>query len=134
MTAIRLLDDENDIFSDARCAPFKSDLRAQLVTAGVPEKSAAQTLIAQHVAARVNALTLPEQPKRLALLKLLIDPAATPEALRTAKDEYSVELAGRFAIMTKDPARITQREADRKARALAMFPGVTSPLPLMTLR
>lgn len=133
-TAIRLLDDENDIFSDARCAPFKSELRPQLVTAGVPDRAAAQALVLQHVTARVNALVMQDQPKRLALLELLIDPAATPEALKTARAEYAKELAGRFATMTKDATRIAAREADRKTRARAMFPGITSPLPLMTLR
>jgi hypothetical protein len=135
--AIRLLDDENDIFSDARCKPFQDGLRKQLKdeAAGLPAAADATRLVGAYLSQQAADATFKEsQPKRFALLSALVDTTSTPEALAAARGAYAQELLTRFPTLVRDAQRLPTRELDRKQRALLKFPGPSSPLPLLTQR
>lgn len=125
--AIRLVDDENDVFSDARCALHRTLPAVEGTPAQARERI--RSWLAWH-AARVPWKSA--QPKRHAYLTGLLAPR--PGTLEAEQLAYDAELAQRFAAMIADPERASRRERDRKARARAMFPGTSTPLPLLDHR
>jgi hypothetical protein len=121
VVAIRLLDDENDIFSTKRCGVF-TDVKRELDKLGkAPDpKKVAQTI---HDAVLKAAPGLGLQPARLAYLNARI---ADKNDFDAEQDAYNTELKARFEKLDK---KIAPREAARKALARKMFPGSASPLP-----
>ena len=127
--AARLFDDENDIFSDARCG-----LKGGAVAAigGAREVSEVKRRLRTFLLARAGAAPFAaSHPKRLAYLEALLQPRPSASALDAAFADYATELAARFETMKGDPSRVEARARDRKARARAMFPGPSTPLPLL---
>ncbi len=121
--AIRLLDDENDIFSPARC-----DLLPEISK----DLSSEPTKVAERVrtilAAQLDALTFKTtQPKRHAYLKALL--TGTPSDV--AQSEYLAELVSRFNAADKTDKAIKAKEGSRKARARAKFSSRSTPLPIL---
>jgi len=125
--AIRLLDDENDIFSPARCgylsevaqgigddpSKFGEKIRAVLTPklAGLPWKAT--------------------QPKRFAYLTALLTPGVRREV---AQREYLTELTARFEAMPRTDQAVKAKERYRKARAREKFSGASNPLPVLDPR
>lgn len=126
--AVRLFDDENDIFSAARCSLAKPVADA---IGDAKEPSDVRARIRSALAARAAELSFEEsQPKRAAFLRALLQDKPKRSAVDAAHAEYSMELAERFELLKADPSLVDQRAAARKAAALKKFPGRSSPLPL----
>jgi hypothetical protein len=122
--AIRLLDDQNDIFSPQRCGVF-DDVQRALASAGVkPEPATVAALIKKVVADKAPTMNL--TPATLAYVK-----ARLAEGDHDAElDAYDTELLTRFDKLDK---QIAPKEARRKDLAHAMFPGDSSDSPLPDL-
>lgn len=105
--AVRLVDDENDIFSDKRCA----------VLARVLEKLPA-TNIDGHVRSVLRAVLT--EPYALALL----------DDREDGRDAYEATLRKRVEALFRDRASLERKLAERRARARKMFPGASHPLPI----
>lgn len=126
--AVRLFDDENDIFSAARCGLAKPVAEA---IGDAKEPSDVRARIRQALAAGAAELSFEEsQPMRAAFLRALLADKPKKSAVEAAHAAYSMELAERFEAMKADPSLIDQRAAARKAAALKKFPGRSSPLPV----
>src|SRR5262249_15933804 len=112
--AIRLVDDENDIFSKDRCQVLDA-IRSKLTD----QPDAVKSLIRSAVKATIaSASWAASQPKRKAFAEALL----TPDIRRdVAQREYFAELAQRFNAADKSIATIKKRESAKKARARAMF-------------
>lgn len=122
--ALRLVDDENDIFSPARCG-ILPDVVRDLPTepAQIGEK------IRTTVLAKVDALRV--QPKRLAYIRSLLTPGIRREV---AQREYLAELTARYEAMPKTDQAVRTKERFRKARAREKFSGKSNPLPILDAR
>jgi hypothetical protein len=125
--AARLLDEENDVFSAARCGVYGDAVK------DLPANTAD---VDAHVRAAVaKAATAIAQGPRRTLLDKLVDPAASADDVSTAKAAYTADISDRFAQKTKlldtEEGRSQLRaEVDRRKRAaVAMFPPPASPLP-----
>ncbi|MSP91353.1 MAG: hypothetical protein EXR79_06065 [Myxococcales bacterium] len=133
--AIRLLDDERDVFAPLRCG-----LLAEVVAAvGKPTKPEdANARIASLLNGKAKANKLGTMSKaRRDYITALTDPKATPDALDKAKLAWQADFQARFdklvAGMTTDvgAAALAKRAKERKVAATKMFPGATTPLPLL---
>jgi hypothetical protein len=126
--AIRLLDDENDIFSPQRCGVFDT-VSSQLKTLGdKPQPAAVASLIKNVVTQKLGSMQI--QPARLAYIKVRLS-GADHDA---AQDAYNAELLTRWQKMDQTTTGIGPKETKRKSQAKAMFPGnvTNSPLPTLT--
>jgi hypothetical protein len=123
--AIRLLDDENDIFSQTRCNVLKA------VTTGLPkDPDAAREHIRAAVKASVPSMSwVASQPMRKAYVDALLTPGVRREE---AQRNYVTELGTRFDAMDKSIAAIQKKESFRKSMARQMFPNASTPLPILT--
>jgi hypothetical protein len=122
--AIRLLDDENDIFSNARCGVMDA-VESQLKTLGdKPQPKAVASMIKSVVTQQLGTLQL--EPARLAYIHARLAEGDHDNE----QDAYNAELLTRFAAMDKT---IAPREDRRKAIAHTMFPGDASNSPLPEL-
>lgn len=123
--AIRLLDDENDIFSTPRCKVLDS-LRGKLPS----EPEAVNKAIREAV--KSAATTMPwvsTQPGRKAYIDALLTPGVRREVAERA---YLAELGGRYNTADKSIDAVRKKEASRKAKARAMFDNPrSSPLPIL---
>ncbi len=121
--AIRLVDDERDIFSATRCgllAKLGSELPAT-------DPTQVHDRIRATVLAEADALPFAAtQPKRLAYLKALLTPGIRRDvALR----EYLAELAARWAGLDQSERAIKATERERKRDLRAMYPRASNPMP-----
>ena len=121
---IRLLDDENDIISPARCGYLDE------VSQGLGNDPA-------KFGDRIRAVLNPKrdalpwkaaQPKRWAYLKALLTPGIRREA---TEREYLTELNARYERMPKTDQAIKAKERFRKARAREKVSGTSNPLPVL---
>jgi hypothetical protein len=125
--AIRLIDDENDVFSTKRCGVF-TDLKAAIVKAEAGEVDKAlepkdvKTIVRQVIESKLPTLGI--QPARLEYLKARL--AGTVQQQKQVA--YNAELNTRFAALDKD---IGKREAARKDAARKMFPNPANPMPIL---
>lgn len=128
--AIRLLDDENDIFSPQRCSVFREDLAPAMARAiegevdRILEPADVKFLVKAAIEKRLSSIELP--PARRAYLEARLNPGPYQAKL----DAYNAELTERFAALDKS---VEPREAARKAEARAMFPDPSNPLPILDL-
>jgi hypothetical protein len=124
--AIRIIDDENDIFSTTRCGLLKD------VTTGLPSGDPA--VIRAHIRTTVKAkvASMPwaaTQPKRKAFVDALLTPGIRRE---TAQRDYFAELSVRYDKADKSITAVKAKERARKARAREMFDNPRStPLPIL---
>jgi hypothetical protein len=123
--AIRLLDDENDIFSTARCG-----LLPEIMKGLTADPSKVQAKVRTVLQSKLAALSFAKtQPKRAAYLKaLLTTPAVDTDAVEA---EYLTELTARFVAADKSEAAVKLKEAARRAQARKMFPSDANPLPVL---
>ncbi len=122
--AVRLLDDENDIFSPARCnllPEITKDLGND--PSKVDEKI--RTVLTAKLASLPFATT---QPKRAAYIKSLLTVGIRREV---AQREYLDELTKRFEAAPKTDAAVKVKEKFRKARAREKFNTRSTPLPIL---
>jgi hypothetical protein len=127
--AIRLLDDENDIFSPPRCALLPE------VTRGAPTQAEA---LSKHVRSVVRRKleeapfkTLAStQPKRFLYLTALLDERPGQARIK-AEEEYNAELTERYEAMEKGETEIKAKERFRKARIREKFRRSSRPLPVL---
>lgn len=123
--AIRLLDDQNDIFSKTRCDVLGP------ATAGLPKDLDGAR---EHIRAAVKAslASMPwaaTQPMRKAYVEALLTPGIRRES---AQRDYLTELSSRFDEMDKSILAIRAKESFRKSQAAHMFPNASTPLPILT--
>ena len=132
--AIRLIDDEKDLFVKNRCGLHAELLKTKLPTAPKDVNVKIRDLIAAKVKAKAfGTLT----PARATYLAALVDGKVADDALGTMREAYVAELQGRFAKLvaqmdsSSGRSTLKKRLEAQKAAARAMFPGNVSPLPLM---
>lgn len=127
--AVRLFDDENDVFSEARCRLKEGAVAA---IAGARQAADVRERLRTYLLSRAEEATFKTtQPRRYAYLVALLQPEPSLTALDEAFAEYAAELAARFETMKGDLARVETRDQARKDRARRMFPGASSPLPVL---
>jgi hypothetical protein len=125
--AIRLIDDENDIFSAKRCGVW-SDVKQEITKAAAGEADQrlepadVKAVLAKVLTAKLPSLGL--QPARLEYLKARL--AGTIHQKKQAA--YNVEVSARFDALDKNVAK---REAARKAAARKLFPNPANPMPIL---
>jgi hypothetical protein len=126
--AIRLIDDENDIFSDKRCGMYNNDIKPEIVKAEAAEADHqldpkdVKTILTKVITAKLPSLNLP--PAGLEYLKARL--AGTVHQQK--QQAYNAEVLQRWAKLDQD---IKKREAARKALAVKMFPDPTNPMPIL---
>ena len=132
--ALRLVDDERDVFSPARCA-----LYAEVIKTALPAKPAdVDKRIRDLLATKVKAKAFGTlQPARAAYLAALVDAKQSEEQAESLLPAYFDELQSRYSTLKGKLATATgratlQKAMDaRKASARKMFPDPAAPLPLM---
>jgi len=133
--AIRLVDDQNDIFSSARC-----DLHKEVVAA-LPAKVAKPADVDQVIRALLKkklAAGLISDAKRKAYVAALIDATSTQDApVAAARTPYFDSVKARINADIKlldsasGRAKLKQRADGRKVAVRVMFPGDVNPLPIL---
>jgi hypothetical protein len=122
--AVRLLDDENDVFAPARC-----NLLPEITKNLGSDPTKVDERIRTVVTSKLGSLTFKTtQPKRAAYIKSLLTPGIRREV---AQREYLEELTTRFNALDKSDAAVTAKEKFRKSRARAKFNTRSSPLPIL---
>ncbi len=132
--ALRLVDDERDIFSAARCGMY-----AEAIKTALPAKPAdVNARVLGIVAAKLKAKAFGTlSPARAAYLAALVDTKKTEEQADELLQPYLDELQTRYeTAKTKlstasGRAALTKQVNARKDSARKMFPKAASPLPLM---
>jgi hypothetical protein len=133
VAAVRLLDDENDILSDARCNVLPK------VTQGLP---AAPADVDAHVRKVLKgeiggAVASAFQPARAAYFAKLLDTQDGDDALTPVHDAYVKEVAARYATLTAQMqtpdgrSALKTRAAAKQKKGSDMFDG-GGPLPVLT--
>ena len=122
--AVRLLDDENDIFSAARCS-LLPEITKDLGTDPTKVDERIRTVLTSKLDALPFKTT---QPKRAAYIKSLLTVGIRRE---TAQREYLDELTTRFNAADKTDRAVKVKERFRKARARDKFNTRSSPLPVL---
>jgi hypothetical protein len=126
--AIRLIDDENDIFSTKRCGLFTDSILPEMTKAEAAEvdhqldPKDVKALLNKIITAKLPSLNL--EPARLEYLKARL--AGTVHQQK--QQAYNAELVQRWGKMDQD---IKKREAARKALAMKMFPNPANPMPIL---
>lgn len=122
--ALRVLDDENEVFSDVRCG-LHGDVTAMLPAS--PRDAAEH--VRRTLAERLDSLpSLGATPKRTAFVRALLTPGIRRDV---AEREYHEELATRYAARDKSERAVKAIERARKTKVRAMFPGRSTPMPLL---
>jgi hypothetical protein len=137
VAAVRLVDDERDIFSRARC-----DLHAEVAKATFskdkPEEVDAK--VREVLAAKLKAKAFGAlSPAREVLMTKLVDPAKFDDAaVQQAREEYfAKDLRPRWEKATAQlqtaagKKALEARASAAKTAARAMFPGRANPLPVL---
>jgi len=129
IAAIRLIDDENDIFSAKRCGVF-TDVKRELAKAegGEADKRLEPRDVKELLKRVIKAAmpTLGLQPARLEYMNARL--AGTVADKKQAA--YNTELAQRLETMDKSPAAIRARDVARKKAAEGLFPNPANPRPV----
>jgi hypothetical protein len=126
VTAIRLLDDENDIFASARCNVLPEIVK-DLPTDPAKVLAKIRTVLTAKLATLSFKTT---QPKRAAYIKALLG-AKPPEDDAPVQTEYLTERVARFTAADKTDKAVSTKEAFRKKSAVAKFSGRSNPLPVL---
>ena len=133
VAALRVVDDEHDIFSDVRCKLYDKTLTA-LPTDKTKVDAHVRSVVLDAVKAKLLGTV---SAAREAYLLKLLDAATTPDALATARTAYFTDLKSRFdksaALLNTASGRTTlkSRVTAKKAAAKAMFPDAANPLPIL---
>jgi hypothetical protein len=125
--AARLLDEENDVLSPARCKVHED------VVKNLPKVAAS---VDPHVrnAIKKAAQAIKAGPRRT-LLDKLVDEKVTPEDVDAAKNAYAADVKTRFEQKTKlletaeGRAKLRLEVERRKGSAVMQFPPPATPLP-----
>lgn len=132
--AVRLVDDEKDIFSTARCALYPEVLKTALPTKPADLDKRVRDLLAAKLKAKALG-TL--QPARLAYLTALVDATRSEAQADEKLQAYLDELQTRYETAkaklgtSAGKSALLKVVSGRKVAALKMFPGPAMPLPLM---
>jgi hypothetical protein len=145
--AIRLVDDENDIFSKARCDLWPEVTRAPLPQRDSEWNTRVRDVLLSHLDGTKKLPWVDSQPARLAYLKALLGVKVKNEAgqevkpseadVDAAKQMYLFEVQNRQQEKLKTfMSTLPQREQSRKDEAMALFhcrPGeACGPMPILT--
>lgn len=129
VTAIRLLDEKNDVFSPTRCAVYPKVLE-KLPTDATKVDAHVRAVLRTQVDAAI-----PAGPRR-DYAKTLLDDGAK-DKVAAARTAYLTEAVPRIKAelakvqTTEGRAELKKRSTDRKELATKMFPGTRVPLPLL---
>lgn len=122
--AIRLIDDENDVFSADRCA-----LLPDVSNEKLSKPAKLDELIRDRLNAKIDSLPfVSSHPARAAYIRALLKPGIRREAAQRA---YVSELKDRYSAMDKKDKAVSAKERSRKARARDMFSGKSNPRPVL---
>jgi hypothetical protein len=121
VVAIRLLDDENDVFSPKRCGVFDA-VKSALTSAKATSPSDVKATLKKVLTDQGPKMGM--QPARLDYYNARL--AGT--TFQGKQQAYFTELATRFAAMDKD---IQKRTTARKNAATKMFSNPANPLPVL---
>jgi hypothetical protein len=122
--AIRLWDDENDVFSTSRC-----DLHPEVIRNLPSEPAKIGEHIRTFLESKIGTLQpLAGQPARIEYIKQLLRPGVRREV---AQRNYLAELTARFDQLPKTDQAVKAKERFRKARAREKFAGRSNPLPIL---
>ena len=126
--AIRLVDDEHDIFSDSRCKLLDA------LGATLPKTPAeVDALVRKTLSAK--ATTLVPAGARRTYLQKLVDAKATPDDVTKAQAAYAADVTAKFATKTRlletaeGRTKLRTPVVARMMGATALFPTAASPLP-----
>jgi hypothetical protein len=125
--ALRLLDDENDVFSTKRCSTLD-----QVQLPAVPAPDGVQKAIRE--ALLLKAPSLP--PATAAFVTALLKPETSAEALAQARTNYLEDARKRMASYLADAAseasraRLAERSLQRRAAVAKLYEGVKNPMPV----
>lgn len=128
ITAARLVDDANDVFSTKRCGLYP-DVLAR-IAAGATPNDAARAAIVTTLNADVNARTPAER-----LIAATLDANTSDDDLARAQDAYMADLTQRFnddIVKVESPEGLKElddRLAARQRAAQALFPSTANVLP-----
>ncbi len=120
--AIRLIDDENAIFSPKRCG-----LLADVARGAPSEPAAMEDHVRKTVASKVDSLGI-TRPAQLTFIKALLTPGIRREV---AQRDYVAELTARYNAMAKDETDAEKKDRDRKVLLKKKFAGRSNPLPIL---
>ena len=129
VTAIRLLDEKNDVFSPTRCAVYPKVLE-KLPTDATKVDAHVRAVLRTQVDAAI-----PAGPRR-DYAKTLLDDGAK-DKVAAARTAYLTEAVPRIKAelakvqTTEGRAELKKRSTDRKELATKRFPGTRVPLPLL---
>jgi hypothetical protein len=138
VTAIRVIDDENDIFSKDRCGIWQELTKKPLPTVNHEIDVKIREAISAKLKGTGAYAFTKNQPGRTEYLKALLERKPRTE-IEAAKETYLAEVQGRFAKLKEGwegggaaKKKIVDREAARKEAARKMFNG-GGPLPAEVL-
>jgi hypothetical protein len=126
--AIRLLDDEKDIFSDTRCSV--ADTLPKVLPPNAQDVDAA----VRKAIGDASNKAVPAGPRRT-LVQELIDPKANADDLTKAQNDYATDVARRYAKKTEllsttsGQSSLESAVLARKQAAVRLFPTSATPLP-----
>jgi hypothetical protein len=132
--AIRLIDEENDIFSSARCGLWKEAVTA-VGKPAKPSDGAVKIAAFLNKKAKDNKLGTISKARRDYIIALT-DPKATDEVLEAKRTAWQSEFEARYekaraqVESTAGIAALEKKVKTRQDKARAMFPGDATPLPL----
>jgi len=133
VSAVRVIDDEHDVFSSARCA-LHADVVKGLPTDKTQIDAHVRTVIAQKLAAK----SWPSMSAaRVDYVGKLVDAKVTDATVTTARTAYFVDLKARFdkSAAQLDTAsgrtKLKTRVTTTKQSAKTMFPEAANPLPIL---
>jgi hypothetical protein len=127
--AIRLLDDENDVFSTKRCGIF-ADVKKEIAKREAARTDKSKPLSPAEVKGAIVLVvngklpSLDLEPARLEYVQARMAGTVPQKKQQT----YNAELVRRFETMDKDVAK---RAAARRLAAERMFPNPMNPLPIL---
>jgi len=134
VAAVRILDDERDLFSKARCALYPELIKTKLPTVPADVNGRLRDLVAAKAkAGAFGAMT----KARAAYLAALVDPKVADGALGPLREAWLVDVRARFdkAVAQVNSATgrkaLQARVAGQKDAVRKLFPGNVTPLPVM---
>lgn len=131
VTAVRLFDEKNDIFSAARCGLYPK------VVAQLPTDATKVDAHVRNVLRGQTDAAIPAGPRR-DYAKALLDDTLAGDKVTAARNAYLAEatprLKAEFEKLQSATGRteLKKRSTDRKKAAEKMFPGDRAPLPVLT--
>lgn len=136
MTAIRLVDDENDVFSGERCGLLDELSKGSLATEGARLDRRVRELIDAKLTPGPKAFSfVSTMPARAAYIKALVAQSLPAEERNAARDAYLAEVRTRYAekvaaFQGEGRAAFEERQAERKAAVRTLF-GDAHPFPIL---